>query len=220
MLSQDGQIRQFNMDHDVMSHKRPGYLLGLDKMCSIGPTPDPRLAPRSTFTETLMEELHLEGLCLAEENIEDMELDIASHKFCLALEAANCPGLVSPRPFYCLLSGSIPVISSHSSTHSMLPNGSYIDIDQFKSIRELVVLLHQLDKDDEAYGRYFQWRQDPRQVYGWGRVLDVGSQLSTVACDIHDLYIKSLTNGGSGNQHRSPYPLDSCSDPFERFIIK
>ncbi|VDD84525.1 unnamed protein product [Mesocestoides corti] len=40
-----------------------------------------------------------------------------------------------------------------------LPPHSYINVDDFKSIRELVRYLLYLDRNDTAYAEYFAWKE-------------------------------------------------------------
>ncbi len=40
-----------------------------------------------------------------------------------------------------------------------LPPQSYINVDDFQSIKELATYLQYLDKNDTAYAAYFAWRQ-------------------------------------------------------------
>ncbi len=40
-----------------------------------------------------------------------------------------------------------------------LPPQSYINVDDFRSIRELATYLKYLDRNDTAYAAYFAWRQ-------------------------------------------------------------
>ncbi len=42
---------------------------------------------------------------------------------------------------------------------STLPPHSYINIDDFRSIRELATYIKNLDQNDAAYAAYFAWRQ-------------------------------------------------------------
>ncbi len=42
---------------------------------------------------------------------------------------------------------------------STLPPHSYINVDDFRSIRELATYLKYLDRNDTAYAAYFAWRQ-------------------------------------------------------------
>ncbi len=42
---------------------------------------------------------------------------------------------------------------------STLPPQSYINVDDFQSIRELAAYLKYLDQNDTAYAAYFAWRQ-------------------------------------------------------------
>ena len=42
---------------------------------------------------------------------------------------------------------------------STLPPHSYINVDDFKSIRELTDYLHYLDKNDTAYAGYLAWKE-------------------------------------------------------------
>ncbi len=42
---------------------------------------------------------------------------------------------------------------------STLPPHSYINVDDFRLIRELAAYLKYLDQNDTAYAAYFAWRQ-------------------------------------------------------------
>ncbi len=42
---------------------------------------------------------------------------------------------------------------------STLPPHSYINVDDFRSIKELAAYLKYLDRNDTAYAAYFAWRQ-------------------------------------------------------------
>ncbi len=42
---------------------------------------------------------------------------------------------------------------------STLPPHSYINVDDFRSIRELAAYIKYLDQNDAAYAAYFAWRQ-------------------------------------------------------------
>ncbi len=42
---------------------------------------------------------------------------------------------------------------------STLPPQSYINVDDFRSIRQLATYLKYLDRNDTAYAAYFAWRQ-------------------------------------------------------------
>ncbi len=45
---------------------------------------------------------------------------------------------------------------------AMLPPNSYINVDDFKTIKELTDYINYLDKNDTAYASYFAWKEHGR----------------------------------------------------------
>ncbi|KAL5960721.1 4-galactosyl-N-acetylglucosaminide 3-alpha-L-fucosyltransferase FUT6 [Taenia solium] len=59
---------------------------------------------------------------------------------------------------------------------STLPPHSYINVDDYKSIRELADYLLYLDKNHTAYAAYFAWKE-------YGRICCVDSILASDRCN-------------------------------------
>ena len=43
---------------------------------------------------------------------------------------------------------------------ALAPSDSYINVDSFKNLEEMVEYIHYLDQNDEAYMTYFKWRKE------------------------------------------------------------
>ncbi len=56
---------------------------------------------------------------------------------------------------------------------STLPPQSYINVDDFQSIKELAAYLQYLDKNDTAYAAYFAWRQFGELVVSFEKCLSL-----------------------------------------------
>ena len=83
------------------------------------------------------------------------------YKFYLAFENANCKDYVSEKFFDQGLARNIlPIVmgASEEEYSRRAPPRSFIHVDEFKSPAELAQYLLVLDKNDELYNSYFQWK--------------------------------------------------------------
>ena len=55
----------------------------------------------------------------------------------------------------------------------VLPPHSYINVDDFKSIRELTDYLRYLDRNDTAYAAYFAWKEYGKFHVSYRHTVDV-----------------------------------------------
>ncbi len=126
---------------------------------------------RSEFASELMRDIqvdsygrHLNNRTLAEpdKGVETKLATISRYKFCLSLENAIEDDYVTEKFFDPLLVGTVPVYRGAPNVMDYAPgNDCFINAWNFRSPRELADYLRYLDEDDEAYQRYFLWRNQP-----------------------------------------------------------
>jgi len=83
------------------------------------------------------------------------------YKFYLAFENSNCKDYITEKFFVNGLGHDILPIAMGarlSDYEKVSPYKSFLHVDQFAGPRELAAYLHKLDKDDQAYNQYFQWK--------------------------------------------------------------
>jgi len=87
---------------------------------------------------------------------------IARYKFCLCLENALEIDYVTEKFFDPLLVGTVPVYRGAPNIDRFAPGAhSFIDANEFSGPTELAGYLNELDHNNEAYGRFFEWRKRP-----------------------------------------------------------
>jgi alpha-1,3-fucosyltransferase 10 len=87
---------------------------------------------------------------------------ISRYKFCLSLENAIEADYVTEKFFDPLLVGTVPVYRGAHNVADFAPGDHcFVNANDFSSPAELAKYLKYLDSDDEAYGRYFAWRDVP-----------------------------------------------------------
>lgn len=83
------------------------------------------------------------------------------YKFYLAFENSNCVDYITEKLFENALQQTVlPIVmgARPEDYNKYAPKHSYIHVEEFNSPRELAEYLHDLDRDDELYNLYFQWR--------------------------------------------------------------
>nr|CAB3247583.1 alpha-(1,3)-fucosyltransferase 7-like [Phallusia mammillata] len=86
---------------------------------------------------------------------------VSRYKFYLSFENSACKDYISEKFWInALASGTVPVVMglSRSDYEQVAPPHSFIHVDDFKSTKELAEYLVELDKNDEMYSKYFDWR--------------------------------------------------------------
>lgn len=81
------------------------------------------------------------------------------YKFYLAFENAWCHDYVTEKFFLPLNSSMIPIVYGGADYEKFGPPGSYINVDDFPSIKDLAEYIQFLDKNDEEYLKYFVWKE-------------------------------------------------------------
>ena len=70
-----------------------------------------------------------------------------------------CHDYVTEKYWKSLEVGSIPIVMGENSLGSVIP-GSYIDVNDFPSIKALAYYLKYLDENNGEYNKYFEWKKN------------------------------------------------------------
>ena len=83
------------------------------------------------------------------------------YKFYLAFENSNCKDYITEKLWDALRDGLLPVcLGARMSDYTRIaPPNSFLHVENFTSPRELANHLNYLDKNDDAYNRYFEWKK-------------------------------------------------------------
>lgn len=105
----------------------------------------------------------LNNRALEKDSGRNTKLETASrYKFLLAFENARTPDYVTEKFYDGLLAGSVPVYLGAPNIEDYAPGDDcFINVDDFAGPRELASFLMSLDRDDQAYDRYFAWKNRP-----------------------------------------------------------
>ena len=84
----------------------------------------------------------------------------ARHKFTLAFENSVAPDYVSDKLFDVWIAGSVPVYLGAPNVAEFAPAAhSYIDVADFAGPKELADYLKHLDRHDDEYEAYLEWKR-------------------------------------------------------------
>lgn len=89
------------------------------------------------------------------------------YKFYLSFENSLCKDYVTEKLFNILRHDVVPVVFGLANYTAIAPPHSFINVLDFSSVRGLVDYLKYLDKNDDAYNRYFKWKERYRVLDGW-----------------------------------------------------
>ena len=81
------------------------------------------------------------------------------YKFYLAFENSYCKEYVTEKMYRTLAMDIVPVVYGGADYRSMFPNHSYINVEDFKSPKQLADYLLKLANDTEEYRSYFVWKK-------------------------------------------------------------
>ncbi|CAF3733114.1 unnamed protein product [Rotaria socialis] len=132
---------------------------------------------RSAFVKELMSYIRVDsyGHCL--NNIksktvttrrESNSVLYSSYKFVLAIENSNCEDYVTEKLIDAIGSTSIPIVASRSGKPDytrFAPKHSYINVYDFKSVKDLANHLNHLSTNQTAYDEYLWFRRLPINKY-------------------------------------------------------
>ena len=91
-------------------------------------------------------------------NVGSCAKEMASYKFYLAFENAFCHDWVTEKYWRTMTQNIIPVVMGANYDEGAAIPGSFIDVSDFNSIKELADYLLYLDKNDDEYNKYFAWK--------------------------------------------------------------
>ena len=91
-------------------------------------------------------------------NVGSCAQEMASYKFYLAFENAFCHDWVTEKYWRTVTQNIVPVVMGANYDKGAAIPGSFIDVSDFNSIKELADYLLYLDKNDDEYNKYFAWK--------------------------------------------------------------
>jgi hypothetical protein len=92
----------------------------------------------------------------------------ASYKFVIAIENSNCEDYVTEKFIHAISSTAIPIIASRNGKPDysrFAPKYSYINVYDYKSVKELADFINYLSINQTAYNEYLWFRQLPANKY-------------------------------------------------------
>ena len=98
--------------------------------------------------------------------------NIRNYKFYLSFENAFCDQYVTEKYWYnALVFDAVPIVlggGPYNDPKVAIP-GSFINVDDFSTVKELGDYLNYLDKNDTAYNEYFKWKNEYKldEDIGW-----------------------------------------------------
>ncbi|ODN06288.1 Alpha-(1,3)-fucosyltransferase C [Orchesella cincta] len=90
------------------------------------------------------------------------------YKFYFAFENAICLDYVTEKLFRTLELGLVPVVYGGANYSQIAPPNSFIDVNDFKTPKELADFLRYLDRNPEEYKKFFEWRKKYKVMTGDG----------------------------------------------------
>ncbi|XP_060073401.1 glycoprotein 3-alpha-L-fucosyltransferase A-like [Ylistrum balloti] len=99
--------------------------------------------------------------CPRKEDKKCLRMLETDYKFYLAFENTKCLEYVTEKVVRALENKVIPIVlgAPKATYNAILPNGSFIHVEDFRSPEELAQYLHKLNKNDTLYSEYFRWRE-------------------------------------------------------------
>jgi hypothetical protein len=126
---------------------------------------------RLEFLDELMEHMKIDSFGMCSHNKEVYDEDegdsawntklntIRKYKFTLAFENSDDRDYVTEKFFQPLEVGSVPVFYGTSNIADFAPPHSYINAKDFSSAKELADYLKFLDRNDDEYESYLEWKK-------------------------------------------------------------
>ncbi|KAM4696295.1 3-galactosyl-N-acetylglucosaminide 4-alpha-L-fucosyltransferase FUT3-like [Rhinophrynus dorsalis] len=131
-------------------------------------------APRIAYYEELKKHIPIDvyGKKHMKLSWDDFYTTISQYKFYLAFENSIYKDYITEKFWRNAFdSWAVPVVlgTSRKNYERFMPGDAFIHVNDFSSHKELADFLLQLDKDDERYRKYFNWRSHyhVRRESGW-----------------------------------------------------
>ncbi|XP_069798754.1 3-galactosyl-N-acetylglucosaminide 4-alpha-L-fucosyltransferase FUT3-like [Dendropsophus ebraccatus] len=120
-------------------------------------------APRNAYYEELKKHISIDvyGKTHKKLSWDDFYATISQYKFYLAFENSIFRDYITEKLWFNAFgSWAVPVVlgTSRENYERFIPGDAFIHVNDFPSPKELAAYLLELDKDDEKYRKYFNWR--------------------------------------------------------------
>ena len=83
-----------------------------------------------------------------------------NYKFYLSLENSICKDYVTEKMFEALKHNVVPIVLGGANYSSVFPEKSFINMQDFSSMKELASYLLMLDGNRSEYIKYFKWKEE------------------------------------------------------------
>jgi alpha-1,3-fucosyltransferase len=93
------------------------------------------------------------------------------YKFYLAFEKCHCDQYLTEKVFRTLNYNIIPIVLGGANYSKILPEHSYINVEDFKSPKHLAHYMKELDENNHKYLEYFDWKRDTKAVDGRNKTI-------------------------------------------------
>ena len=150
-------------EHDLLDFVKSKKKLAIWIVSNCGMTKDAR--KRIQFSEELINaglKLDRKGKCFPRNGPADRN-QISNYKFYMAFEnTLHCKDYITEKLFYnSLKMRTVPVVygAKKSDYEAIVPPGSVIYAEDYKTPKDLVDYLNYLDGNTKAYLEYFKWKQ-------------------------------------------------------------
>lgn len=130
-------------------------------------------APRIAYYEELKKHISIDVYGAKHKKLswDDFHSTISQYKFYLAFENSIYKDYITEKLWSNAFgSWAVPVVlgTSRKNYERFVPGDAFIHVDDFPSPKDLAAYLLELDKDDEKYKKYFNWRFQYRVLTGKG----------------------------------------------------
>ncbi|XP_056395097.1 3-galactosyl-N-acetylglucosaminide 4-alpha-L-fucosyltransferase FUT3-like [Hyla sarda] len=120
-------------------------------------------APRIAYYEKLKKHINIDVYGAKHKKLswDDFYSTISQYKFYLSFENSVYKDYITEKLWSNAFgSWAVPVVlgTSRKNYEQFVPGDAFIHVDDFPSPKELAAYLLELDKDDEKYRKYFNWR--------------------------------------------------------------
>ncbi|XP_067657077.1 alpha-(1,3)-fucosyltransferase 7-like [Haliotis asinina] len=93
------------------------------------------------------------------------------YKFYLSFENGYCRDYLTEKFWRPIIRDQIPVVRGGADYKTMVPPGSYINVDDFSNVRSLAEYLWNVARNESLYNSYFSWKKNYKLVpNGWTRM--------------------------------------------------
>ena len=89
-----------------------------------------------------------------------------NYKFYLAFENSICDEYATEKFFRSFLYPVIPVVMGGANYKLIAPPHSFIDVNDFPTVKHLAEYLMRLDQNRREYNSYFKWKEN-HNIYTW-----------------------------------------------------